>query len=80
MMQKDSLSVSAGKNLKRIIKEKGYTQEGFADEFGTDRANLRKWLSHGINKISTIEQIAEFFNISVWDILKSGVFFILALL
>ena len=76
MMQDDSLSVRAGKNLKRIIKEQGYTQEAFADEFGTDRANLRKWLSHGINKLSTIEQIAEFFDISVWDILKQGVFFL----
>ena len=75
MMQDDSLSARAGKNLKRIIKEQGYTQEAFADEFGTDRANLRKWLSHGINKLSTIEQIAEFFDISVWDILKQGVFF-----
>lgn len=80
MMQDDSLSARAGKNLKRIIKEQGYTQEAFADEFGTDRANLRKWLSHGINKLSTIEQIAEFFDISVWDILKQGVFFHLALL
>lgn len=69
-MQNDSLSVRAGKNLKRIIKERGYTQEGFADEFGADCANLRKWLSHGINKISTIEEIANFFDISVWDILK----------
>ncbi|MCQ2776409.1 MAG: helix-turn-helix domain-containing protein [Bacilli bacterium] len=70
MMQTDSLSVKAGKNLKRIIKENGYTQEAFADEFGTDRANLRKWLSNGINKISTIEDIAKFFDIDVWDILK----------
>ena len=76
MMQDDSLSVRAGKNLKRIIKEQGYTQNDFADKFGTDPANLRKWLSHVINKISTIEQIADFFNISVWDILKQGVFFI----
>lgn len=70
MMQNDSLSVVAGKNLKRIIKERGLTQEAFADDFGTDCANLRKWLKHGINKISTIEQIADYFEISVWDILK----------
>ncbi len=69
MMQKQSMSVIAGKNLKRLIKDNGYTQENFANEFGTDPANLRKWISHGINKVSTIEQIAEFFDINVLDIL-----------
>lgn len=69
MVRYDSLSVKAGKNLKRIIKEKGYTQESFANELGTDSSNLRRWLCHGINKLSTIEEIADFFDISVLDIL-----------
>ena len=74
MVRYDSLSVKAGKNLKRIIKEKGYTQESFANELGTDSSNLRRWLCHGINKLSTIEEIADFFDISVLDILLQDVF------
>ena len=66
----DSILLDFGKAIRKLRIEKGISQEAFADEFGTDRANLRKWLSHGINKLSTIEQIAEFFDISVWDILK----------
>ena len=75
MMQKDSLSARAGKNLKRIIKEKGFTQEEFAGQMYVDPTTVRRWLANGIDKLSIIEQIAEFFHISVSDILKQGVFF-----
>ena len=69
MMQTDSLPVRAGKNLKRIIKEHGLTQEKFADQIFVDATTVRRWLSNGIDKLSTLEQIAKFFNISVYDIL-----------
>lgn len=68
-MMQDSLQAKAGKNLKRLIKEHGLTQNQFADMIGTDPANLRKWLSHGINQLSTLEEIAKIFNIDVKDIL-----------
>ena len=70
MMQKDSLSVRAGKNLKRIIKERGLTQEQFAEQIHVDPTTLRRWLAHGIDKMSTIEEIIKIFNIDVWDILR----------
>lgn len=69
MVETRSMSVNAGKNLKRIIKEKGFTQDEFAFQFGTDPANLRKWIAHGINKISTIEALSRFLNVGVMDIL-----------
>lgn len=70
MMQNDSLPVRAGKNLKRIIKEHGLTQEQFAEQIYVDPTTVRRWLSHGIDKMSTIEEIIKLFNISVYDILK----------
>ncbi len=70
MVQKDSLSARAGKNLKRIIKERGLTQEQFAEQFYVDPTTVRRWLSHGIDKMSTIEEIMKFFDISVSDILS----------
>ena len=57
MMHNDSLSVRAGKNLKRIIKERGLTQERFAELMYVDPTTLRRWLAHGIDKMSTIEEI-----------------------
>ena len=69
MMQKESLSSKAGKNLKRIIKERGLTQEQFAKQMYVDPTTLRRWLAHGIDKMSTIEEIMKIFNIDVMDIL-----------
>ena len=75
MMQDDSLSARAGKNLKRIIKEKGFTQEQFAEQMFVDPTTVRRWLAHGIKDIDTICLIANFFDMDVIDILaKQGVF------
>ena len=66
----DSMSARAGKNLKRIIKEKGFTQEQFAEQMYVDPTTVRRWLAHGIKDIDTISTIAGFFDIDVMDILK----------
>ena len=66
----DSMSAHAGKNLKRIIKEKGFTQEQFAEQMYVDPTTVRRWLAHGIKDIDTISTIAEIFDIDVMDILK----------
>lgn len=70
MVQDDSLSVRAGKNLKRIIKEKGFTQEKFAEKMYVDPTTVRRWLANGIKDIDTIQRIAGFFGIELEDILK----------
>ena len=69
-MMQDLKSVKAGKNLKRIIKEKGYTQDKFAELMYVDPTTVRRWLAHGIKDIDTLSTIADFFDISVMDILK----------
>ncbi len=69
-MMQDSMSARAGKNLKRIIKEKGFTQEQFAEQMYVDPTTVRRWLAHGIKDIDTISTIAEIFDIDVMDILK----------
>ena len=70
MMQNDSLSILVGKNVKRIIKEKGFTQEKFAEKMCVDPTTVRRWLAHGIKDIDTIRSIADLFGIDVMDILK----------
>ncbi len=69
-MMQDSMSARAGKNLKRIIKEKGFTQEQFAEQMYVDPTTVRRWLAHGIKDIDTISTIAEIFDKDVMDILK----------
>lgn len=64
------MSARAGKNLKRIIKEKGFTQEQFAEQMYVDPTTVRRWLAHGIKDIDTISTIAGFFDVDVMDILK----------
>lgn len=64
------MSARAGKNLKRIIKEKGFTQEQFAEQMYVDPTTVRRWLAHGIKDIDTISTIAGIFDIDVMDILK----------
>ena len=57
-----SLGLVAGANLKRLIKQSSYkTQEEFAYVFGTDVRTVGRWINHGIDRLSTIEQIADFF-------------------
>ncbi len=66
-----SLGLVAGANLKRLIKESKYkTQEEFAFEFGADVRTVGRWVNQGIDKLSIIEQIAEFFDIDVSDVLS----------
>lgn len=66
-----SLGLVAGANLKRLIKQSSYkTQEEFAYVFGTDVRTVGRWINHGIDRLSTIEQIADFFGIAVSDILS----------
>ncbi len=66
-----SLGLVAGANLKRLIKESKYkTQEEFAFEFGADVRTVGRWVNQGIDKLSIIEQIAEFFGIDVLDVLS----------
>lgn len=53
----------AGKNLRRLIKESGRTQQDFADEFGTELRNVNRYINEGIPKVDTIQEIAEFFKV-----------------
>lgn len=65
------LSLVAGVNLKRLIKDSKYkTQEEFAFEFGTDVRTVGRWVNHGIKNLDTIQQIAEFFEVDVYTILS----------
>ena len=58
------LSLVAGANLKRLIKNSKYkTQEEFAFEFCTDVRTVGRWVNKGIKNLDTIQLIAAFFGV-----------------
>lgn len=66
----ESLSQVAGANLKRLIKESKYkTQENFAEAYNTDARCIRRWISGGITKTDQLQEFADFFGVSVFELL-----------
>ena len=66
-----SLSIIASINVKRLIRSSKYgTQENFAYEFGAEIRTVSRWLNKGIKNIDTLEEIANFLNVDVFELLK----------
>ena len=66
-----SLSMIASINVKRLIRSSKYgTQENFAYEFGAEIRTVSRWLNKGIKNIDTLEEIANFLNVDVLELLK----------
>lgn len=71
MAQEETLAQKAGRNLKRLLDEKHLTQSVAANIIGaSEDRTVRRWIKDGIDKLSTIEYIAEAFGVSVYDLLK----------
>lgn len=66
-----SLSLVAGRNLKRLIRRSKYrTQENFAYEFGAEVRTVSRWLNSGVKNIDTLEEIASFLEVNIFELLK----------
>ena len=60
-----------GANLKRAIKEsKWKTQEKFSEAFGAEVRSVGRWCNQGIDKLSLVQQIADFLEIDVFALLS----------
>ena len=60
-----------GANLKRAIKEsKSKTQEKFSEAFGAEVRTVGRWCNQGIDKLSLVQQIADFLEIDVFALLS----------
>ena len=66
-----SLSLIVGINLKRLIRRSRYkTQENFAYEFGEEIRTDSRRLNAGVKNIDTLEEIADFLEVDVFELLK----------
>ena len=65
------LSLIVGANLKRYIKlSRWKTQAEFAYAFGAEERTVGRWCNNGIDKLSLIQQIADFLNIDIMKLLS----------
>jgi hypothetical protein len=65
------LNKIVGANLKRAIKEsKWKTQEKFSEAFGAEVRTVGRWCNQGIDKLSLVQQIADFLEIDVFALLS----------
>ena len=65
------LNKIVGANLKRSIKEsKWKTQEKFSEAFGAEVRTVGRWCNQGIDKLSLVQQIADFLEIDVFALLS----------
>lgn len=67
MMTKLSPQQIAGKTLRRLIQENYSSQEEFAYDYGMEIRSVSRYINNGINKIDTIQSLAEFFNIDFFE-------------
>ena len=69
MRDAQDLSIIVGANLKRYIKfSKWKTQAEFANAFGAEERTVGRWCNNGIDKLSLIQQIADFLNIDIMEL------------
>lgn len=71
-MNKCSYLLAAGLALKHLIKENYSSQQAFADDFGTDLRTVNRYVTTGISKMATIEEVSDFFKMDFLDFLKLG--------
>lgn len=53
--------------IKELIKEKGYTQQGFADKLGITRSTLLEQLGERPSG-TTLERIADALGVEMWEL------------
>jgi len=66
-MSEITIQQTAGLYLKKLIQENYDSQEEFAYDFGTDIRTVSRYVNNGINKISTIQELADFFGVRFQD-------------
>lgn len=69
-MSKVDASKQAGLVLRRLIQENYPSQEEFADDFGTDIRTVSRYVNQGINKVSVLQELADFFQIELWNFFR----------
>lgn len=63
-MNETTFKQRAGACLKRLIQKNYTSQEDFAYDYGLELRTVSRYVNNGINKVDTIQELAEFFGVS----------------
>ena len=58
-------TLHAGQKLRELINQNYKTQEDFAYDFGADLRTINRYINTGINKLSVIQELAEYFSVDI---------------
>lgn len=58
-------TLRAGQKLRELINQNYRTQEDFAYDFGADLRTINRYINEGINKLSVIQELAEYFSVDI---------------
>lgn len=64
-MKNDEAARTAGSVLRRLIKENYSNRREFAYAFGISERTVARYVNEGINKITTLQELANFFHLNV---------------
>lgn len=71
-MSSGGYSIAAGLALKHLIRENYASQQAFAEDFGVELRTVNRYVTSGIGKMVTVEEIADFFEMDLLDFLRLG--------
>ena len=69
-MKNIDYSIAAGAALRYLIKKNDSSQQEFADDFGVELRTVNRYVTTGIGKIVTIQEIADFFGMDLPEYLQ----------
>ena len=70
MMSSWTPQQKAGLVLKRLIQERYSSQEEFALDYGMELRTVSRYVNQGINKISVVQELADFFALEFEDFFR----------
>ena len=70
MMSSFTPQQKAGLVLKRLIQERYSSQEEFALDYGMELWTVSRYVNQGINKISVVQELADFFALEFEDFFR----------
>lgn len=70
MMSSWTPQQKAGLVLKRLIQERYSSQEEFVLDYGMELRTVSRYVNQGINKISVVQELADFFALEFEDFFR----------
>ena len=71
-MSEQDFARIAGGVLRHLIQENYPSQEEFAYDFGADVRTVNRYINSGINKVSVVQELSDFFNVDFTEFFRKN--------